>query len=281
MTEEQLVQAVLDFPFWIELFVYSHVKTGVKSMEKNCDAYAELLRRGTAKEALLTKAAQLQKRPVTTAEEEIENEMIASLILYQEQVEQELTPLEVSQVRGLALSAGGREYELYKAEQEALNSPETPNGTQVSFYKDSICSHLISDYHARMDSSTVEIYHVELVSSGNCKYNCHSYAWHDQSSSNIYWINNPGPYMSDSSYTKILSGLNASSLAAARGDIIFYGELSDLFHAHSAVMDSEPSGAPLAARTVVSKWGAHGVFRHTLANVPDDYDKMKISVWHR
>ena len=80
MTEEQLVQAVLDFPFWIELFVYSHVKTGVKSMEKNCDAYAELLRRGTAKEALLTKAAQLQKRPVTTAEEEIENEMITSLI---------------------------------------------------------------------------------------------------------------------------------------------------------------------------------------------------------
>lgn len=87
--------------------------------------------------------------------------------------------------------------------------------------------------------------------------------------------------MSDGSYTKILSGLSASSLTAASGDIIFYGELSDLFHAHSAIMDSEPSGAPLAARTVVSKWGRAGVFQHTLANVPGEYDKMNISVWHR
>lgn len=158
MTEEQLVQAVLDFPFKAELFVYSYIETGVKSMEKNCDAYAELLRRGTAKDALLVKAAQLQKRPVTTAKEEIENEMIASLILYQEQVEQELTPLEVSQVRGLAMMAGGRDYDIYKSQHETSESPETPNGTSVDFYRDIRCSHSSSNYHAEMDDLTAETF---------------------------------------------------------------------------------------------------------------------------
>lgn len=34
------------------------------------------------------------------------------------------------------------------------------------------------------------------------KYNCHSYAWYSQSTSNSYWMNDPSKYMSDGSYEK-------------------------------------------------------------------------------
>lgn len=48
------------------------------------------------------------------------------------------------------------------------------------------------------------------------KYNCHSYAWITNSSSNIYWINNPSLYASSSSFSYI--GNNCSS--ALNGDKI-------------------------------------------------------------
>ena len=31
-------------------------------------------------------------------------------------------------------------------------------------------------------------------------YNCHSYAWHLQTLPNVFWINDPSPYMTDGSW---------------------------------------------------------------------------------
>lgn len=45
MTEEQLLQAVWDFPFVYDVFSYSSTEEGVKNLENICDAYEELISR--------------------------------------------------------------------------------------------------------------------------------------------------------------------------------------------------------------------------------------------
>ena len=87
MTDEQLVQAVLDFPFLCDVFLYSSTEEGVQNLEEICDAYAELLRRDNAKEILMNSVnnrASLQTINLS-AEEEVKNEALAALIVYQEE----------------------------------------------------------------------------------------------------------------------------------------------------------------------------------------------------
>lgn len=185
MTEEQLVQAVLDFPFRVELFVYSYIETGIESMEKNCDAYAELLRRGTAKEALMGRIACQPARSTATMEERQDNDVLATLILYQKQIEESLSDEEIDYVKPFLGMFDMFSYEAYKARNAAASEPKTPDGTTVDYATPSCeWTHSESD-HTQWDKDMEETYHVMLVSSGTCRYNCHSYAWHDQSPSNI------------------------------------------------------------------------------------------------
>ena len=45
MTNEELYQAIMDFPFLCDIFVATSQEEGVESLEKTCDAYRELLSR--------------------------------------------------------------------------------------------------------------------------------------------------------------------------------------------------------------------------------------------
>ena len=86
----------------------------------------------------------------------------------------------------------------------------------------------------KMDALAAEYadeYNVTIISNGNCKYNCYLYAWYSQSTSNIYWIDDPLAYMTDGSYSRVIT---------------------------SAAIDE-----PLATRIVTSKWGKMGVYRGT------------------
>ena len=44
-------------------------------------------------------------------------------------------------------------------------------------------------------------YNVSQLRSYTYKYNCHSYAWYSQGTSNSYWMENPYAYMTDGSYS--------------------------------------------------------------------------------
>ena len=48
-------------------------------------------------------------------------------------------------------------------------------------------------------------YNASYVSGPNPSYNCHSYAWHNASTSNMYWIDGPFAYayMTDGSYIEV------------------------------------------------------------------------------
>ena len=61
MTDEQLAQAVADFPLLIDVYAYSSDEAGVEVLAKESDAYRELLTRRNAKEALMGKVKELEK----------------------------------------------------------------------------------------------------------------------------------------------------------------------------------------------------------------------------
>jgi len=84
--------------------------------------------------------------------------------------------------------------------------------------------------------------------SATYKYNCHSFAWYSDSPSNIWWMNDPSPYMTDGSYTQY------PNPAISRK--IYYPMPGN---EHSGVITAV-SGSII---TVTSKWGAYGLYMHS------------------
>ena len=281
MTDEQLLQAILDFPFWCDVFVYSSREEGVCNFEEICDAYAELVKRESAVEVLKDgMTTNTFARSVSVdVQDEINNEILSTLILYQNDFQEELTMEEIQEIAQVSSTIEINMLdEKASASTYATYTIKTPNGTAVP-YITRACSHSTSSYHKTIDKQVADTYGVSIVSYGSCKYNCHSYAWYSQSTSNSYWINNPSVYMTDGSYSKVASGLNTSSSNVASGDRVFYGTTSS--PSHSGIFTSSATGEPIATRTVKSKWGECGVFKHSVSNVPSIYDLKNISAWHR
>jgi len=94
------------------------------------------------------------------------------------------------------------------------------------------------------------------------KYNCHSYAWYSQSSSNIRWMNyynqyggsNVSEYWTDGSYSQISGG------SAYPGVKLFYGgqDHSAIFYGYSLY----------GVYTSISKWGPGPRMQHDLWYCP-------------
>lgn len=97
--------------------------------------------------------------------------------------------------------------------------------------------------------------------SASRRYNCHSYAWYSQSTSNAFWMNNPGDdtYWTDGSYYLV-------NYCPA-----YSGKVSYVYGDHSADID--------ASGKLTSKWGQAGVYRHTLNDCP--YTSTKVNFYKK
>ncbi len=275
MTNEQLYEAVLQFPFLIDLFLAPSIEEGVKSLGRTCDAYKELMGREGAKDFLVEKIKNRSSLDEVkkTYKEVFLNNALVSLVLFQERFSVELSVEEISElvnastVFGLAESRATNQVNIY-----------TPNGTAVP-YVTYTCNCEEGD-HELFAEDIVETYDVILIQVGTCIYNCHSYAWFSTSPSNFAWIPDPSVYMSDGSYDEVLNGTMGSSCASlSAGDIVYYGSLL-MGGTHSAKMVSNGTGAPITTAYVYSKWGNGGVFKHTVGNVPEVYNTQVVTGWH-
>lgn len=280
MTNEQLLDAVLNFPFRCEIFYYSSREEGVENLEKISDAYAELIRREDAKDTLIETINQRRcMRTTLTTKEELDDEILVTIILYQKSFQNILSLEEVEDIAGVSTMI-----DIEVIDENSDIDPllaytiTTPKGSVVPYLTMS-CNHSNEDFHMKEALETANAFGVTVISPGSCKYNCHSYAWFNQSENNSYWINDPSAYMTDGSYNRVMSGTSTSSISAVLGDRVFYGTTSN--PTHSALINSSATGVPLATRIVKSKWGASGVFSHTVLNVPSGYDCNNVSVWRR
>ncbi|UCH98434.1 MAG: hypothetical protein JSV88_16755 [Candidatus Aminicenantes bacterium] len=103
-----------------------------------------------------------------------------------------------------------------------------------------------------------------LLRSSTRKYNCHSYAWHNQSASNDKWMVDPSDYWLDGSY-------QLQSTAQA-GDKVYY----DVASSHSAIVDSVGTETYF-----VSKWGPGPLMRHTPTDCPYDHNPSDLRYYRR
>lgn len=124
-----------------------------------------------------------------------------------------------------------------------------------------------SSYKTMMNQQYYAIYGINPVSPPTVKYNCHSYAWYQQSSSNPYWMDDPSRYWTDGSYIEI-----GRSSAVAGHKMVYFDTY--LQAAHSAIIQQHadnPNSNPVRTFTVYSKWGAYGVYQHSWAACPYYY----------
>lgn len=84
MSNDELIEAVLEYPFLVDLFLSGKPgepsPTAVKSVYEGCDALRELLSRRDGEEALRTFWEERTKNPPATAREEVENDAIGALL---------------------------------------------------------------------------------------------------------------------------------------------------------------------------------------------------------
>lgn len=102
---------------------------------------------------------------------------------------------------------------------------------------------------------------ITLISPATQKYNCHSYAFLDQKSTNQYWIEKPDVYLTDGSYI-LSNGLS--------GDRVVYYKNSTIIH--SGIVgerigsfdgtNKDPDIKDLSNVIIYSKRGKSGVFEH-------------------
>lgn len=266
MTNEELVYAIVDYPFLIDIFLCDDYSIPVNTLFKECDALVELTNRREAVNQLMSflRNSYDDNNNIVVDIYEFKLEAIMVLLSYSDKLSKDLTDSDVD-----FINSQSHMVRIKKSDNGLrIAYVYTPNGTQV-VCETYTCSHSQSSFHSDMDNSAVLVYGVTLISGGSCRYNCHSYAWYSSSTSNTMWINNPSAYMSDGSYYCVLSNMSSNSSSVYSGDKICYGNNSS--PAHSAIVSSSSSSTALSNRYVKSKWGNAGVFSHTLSNVPSEY----------
>lgn len=127
---------------------------------------------------------------------------------------------------------------------------------------------LLSDrdaYYNTQYTSTIEMSdYTEALT-----YNCHSYAWHSQSSPNYYWINIPAVYMSDGSYSLVAGTYGPDRYTIPSGireytNKVYYGAPDDnnWIYLHSGIT------VPNTTNYVLSKWGQDRLYKHYVWDCP-------------
>ena len=102
-------------------------------------------------------------------------------------------------------------------------------------------------------------------------YNCHSYAWYSQSTSNEYWISGDDiyPYLEDGSYSPVLTPSLALKVVYRNANG-FAGHSARYSYYNTFIQKS----------FVVSKWGYYGVFYHELTDCPYYNTNPNITYWN-
>lgn len=137
----------------------------------------------------------------------------------------------------------------------------TMSGNEVYLYATS--DDYSDDEKISVAETVAREYGATLIDYATSHYNCHSYAWYSQTTSNPYWLSDINPYVNDKhcSLNKIvdLSDVKVGSIA------VYAGPNNEALH--SAVVTSVSNGVVMCR----SKWGPNGLFEHNLLSVPSDY----------
>lgn len=190
MTTEELLNAVLNFPLIVNLYLYDDEEVGLKELSLQSDAYRELLKREDANKTITAKLINIEKN---RTELNVLDELVLKTIYSDKNM--------------------GSNLQNYRSN----NVVYTPSGSAVDVVIRG--EELSSSQITAINNRTISSYpQATFVSGSTTNYNCHSYAWYSTSSNNVNWMDDPCKYMSDGSYSQVSSPLLASRMYYSVGN---------------------------------------------------------------
>ena len=274
MSTKALVESVAHHPLNYIIFAYNDPMDAVNFLADRSTVHQELERRANAGAAILTfyagtkKEMSPKKRALKGRNVQFSDETFLDYYLASERIPNIMSPKNAEQLREII----GNKIEERKSNHASLSSIQRLGASpQLTRYVQSIAMPPILRYGncyspfglsietaIHQDFTHDEILAISLyyvlewpeameIATATARYNCHSYAWHDQSEYNDVWINpytrsgffQLQSYMSDGLYT---------TCSESEAELVYYP--SD----HSAVR--LPDGR------YVSKWGAAPLMIH-------------------
>lgn len=303
MSTNELLQAVLEYPFWVEIFMFDTIELGYRHVLTECEALQTLVARPDRVETILdvyqnTKVVESIK---TDADQEMfsnlwgieilvsQKEFISAMTEIQKQQLLKIVDLKKDEKKNNETIYGISKNAFYTSATENGNIElltsatvvYTPNGSAVNVEKwNNADDELTAEEKKSINSQTAKAYPNAIkLAEPTRKYNCHSYAWYSQSTANIIWMNNPSKYMTDGSYKKV------TNKNATVGDrVVYYDSTNGSFTTitHSAIITSKNSQG--TSFMLKSKWGQAGLYSHSRDDSPYTYNNKKlcdVNYYHR
>lgn len=241
MTTEALMHTVLNFPLLVDLFAYEDASVAFKRVSSYCPCLALLVNRSYADIYL---------------ESYIEDHNYSDeiTVLYAKRI------LEIIS-QNKTIQNGNKSYTYVYTPQGSAVAVDY--NRQWSYWGTTQTAALAVHY------AMVQTYpSIIILSSVSPSYNCHSYAWYSQLTSNQYWMDMPNSYYTDGSYS-------LSSCSAGKRITYTYDNLNDCDHSGIVV-----SGTGSYSTTRIrSKWGYYGVYSHYINDCPYYNSVVTISFW--
>ncbi|MFM7430084.1 MAG: T9SS type A sorting domain-containing protein, partial [Flammeovirgaceae bacterium] len=128
-----------------------------------------------------------------------------------------------------------------------------PNCTNISAYVVYTAPLTQAQINSINASQQSQFPNVVKLAEPTSSYNCHNYAFVKSEGGSEFWLNTPGDdaFWNDQSYVSTTNTAQANLKVSYQGD-------------HSAVTTSVTNQA-------ISKWGAWGLYRHNITDVPSSY----------
>lgn len=272
MDIDALVETVATYPFLFDIMLYNSAEEGYSSMRQDFNGLRELERRPDAAEALVRFLSDGSGSGVDWSDDiSMKAVLFAGPFLpsgFSVDGGGDTVGLDCEELYLFyeELAPEGYDFENGGPTQVPAGCPTTPSGTVLSDsqafnYAD---RPLFSEAAlSGMESTLYEQYGLMPVRRGNPRYNCHSYAWWDQSEGNTWWIERVEPYVSDPLVSQVY-GMDNLRL----GDLITYRSTPVTVWNHSGVITGLHPNGSVVTPMVASKWGEAGVYIHTIANCP-------------
>ena len=282
MTTDALAEAVLDYPFFCDVYAFDNAQDGFDLMMEHFNGVQELAVRDDVASVLLDKYCDEEVLTDASANSDALRLTNMEILLSQNFVTTKFTKTEKSRfVKTVAskmedkvaspvygeytnnlmfdLTTENSKDSAFLKNMENVKDGayvKTPNGTNVSvitYSSEPLSQSEIKRINKQYDKAYPN---ATRQRSASGKYNCHSYAFYSTSTSNNKWMNNPSAYWNDGSY-------HETSLISGGRKLEFFSGSSPQ---HSAIVVSAYTSVILE-----SKWGKCGVYRHTTSNCPYTY----------
>lgn len=289
MSTEGLIETILNYPLFWDMTAYDNLRVGFSEVSSRFNGIPELFQRADVGEKLLATYRSINPAafPKDSGKEEFEHVSkfyFIELLVAQAEVQNRFNKPQLKELRQIIADKyvilkqlpevnGSINKEILAILSKSYDNPvyypaydvKTPKGhavvawrlepTDELTWKDVVMTN--EYWKAAFPSATLE-------GDSTRKYDCHSYAWYDQSTSNNRWINNGDQsiYWEDTSYIQV-------SYAVGGAKISYTNEL------HSAIFVSGSSPFSGYCR---SKWGQGPLMYHPCTVTPYNSSELDIYI---